>query len=262
VPEAGSGEPDICGGLENGCRGSRYPTLSAQNGERMGHPAGGLSLDVKRLVDSEHFLMPSWQAEDAKDSALVDHADLNMRLVMESRAFVELFAFRKQGSHCLVGQDCWFGFSHLLPGAVKMSNYGTVQVPLAFFGPDVLGKGFLGQFVQFDQPFVRGTYCKYAILCGEVQASPQVNDCAHYGGGLDVSPWQTCPLKRSDRVALPKVNAGAKPIVRFFADQKLRAAQNYLGGLDAASVVGKNEVIQTCGTPALICRLYRNNHPS
>jgi hypothetical protein len=27
-------------------------------------------------------------------------------------------------------------------------------------------------------------------------------------------------------------------------------------------VVGKNEVIQTCGTPALICRLYRNNHPS
>jgi len=56
VPEAGSGEPDICGGLENGRRGSRYPTLSAQNGERMGHPAAASSAISCQSFGTIHLL--------------------------------------------------------------------------------------------------------------------------------------------------------------------------------------------------------------
>lgn len=107
-----------------------------------------------------------------------------------------------------------------------------------------------------------GPHSFYAFLRREVKASARVDDCADHGWGFDVSPRQTCPLESPDGVTFPEVDPRAKPVVGFLADQKLRAAQKDLGGLDAASVIGKDEVIQTCGTPALVCRLCQNNHPS
>jgi len=47
--------------------------------------------------------MPGGQAENAEDSALANHAYLDVCLVVESCAFVELFIFHKQGSHSLIG---------------------------------------------------------------------------------------------------------------------------------------------------------------
>ena len=225
-------------------------------------PGGGLWLDVKCLFDSEHFLMPNGQAEDAKDSALVYDADLNMCFVVESRTFVKFGAFHKEGSHGLVRQDRKFGFGHLPPGAMEMFDDCTIEVPLAFFRSAVLRKGFLCHRVQLYKSFVGRPHSLDTFLCGEVQASSQINHCANYGWVFNVSPGQACPLQRPDWITLPEINPRTKPIVGFFAHQKVRTAQNCLGGFDAASVAGKNKAIQTGGIPALICRPCRNNHPS
>ena len=138
----------------------------------------------------------------------------------------------------------------------------TVEVPLAFFRSRILRQGFLCHRVYLRESFVGGPYRFYTFLRGEVQTSPQIDDRANYGRGFDVSPGQTCPLKRPDRVALPEVSPRAEPVIGFLADQKLRTAQKYLGGLDAAAVIGKNKIIQAGGTPVLIFHPYRNSHPS
>jgi hypothetical protein len=83
-------------------------------------------LFVKFLVDSERLLVRGWKAEDAEDSALVNDTYLDVRFIVESRAFVELSALDKQGPHRLVGLNGWFGFRHPPAGAVKMSNHCTV----------------------------------------------------------------------------------------------------------------------------------------
>ena len=54
MSEAGSGAPGIRGGLENGRRCSRYPTLSTRNAERMGHPATGV-LYLHATMSTESF---------------------------------------------------------------------------------------------------------------------------------------------------------------------------------------------------------------
>jgi hypothetical protein len=69
-------------------------------------------------------------------------------------------------------------------------------------------------------------------------------------------------LVRPDRVILPEVNTGAEPVVRPFAHQKLRTAQKCLGGLDAASVVGDDKIIQARGTLPLVCHPCRSSRPS
>jgi hypothetical protein len=145
---------------------------------------------------------------------------------------------------------------------MEMFDDCTIEVPLTFFGSEVLREGFRCHRMYLHESFVGRPYSFDAFLCGEIQASSQIDDRAYYRRVLDVPPRQTCPLKRTDRVTLPEVDTGAEPVVGLFADQKLRTAKKYLGGLDAASVVGKNEVIQAGGTPALIFRLGRSSHPS
>jgi len=221
-----------------------------------------IRLYVECLVDSKHLLVPRWQAKNAKNSTLVDGADLNMRFVVESRTFVEFGAFHEQGPHCLIRQDRRFRLCHLLPGAMEMLNHRTVEIPLTFFGSEVLREGFPYHRVYLHESFVGRPYSLDAFLRGEIQASSQIDDRAYYRRVFDCSPRQACPLKRPDRVTLPEVDTGAKPVVGLFADQKLRTAQKYLGGLDAASVVGKDKIIQAGGTPALIFRLGRSSHPS
>lgn len=104
-------------------------------------------LIVKFLINSQCLLMPGWQAEDAEDSAPIDDAYLDVRLVVESRALVELGALDKEGSHCLIRQNRGFGLCHLLPCAMKMLDDGTVKIPLAILGSDVLRKRLLGDRV-------------------------------------------------------------------------------------------------------------------
>jgi len=141
-------------------------------------------------------------------------------------------------------------------------DYRAVEVPLPLVGSNVLRKGFLCQRVQLDEPFVRGAHCFDAALRGEVEAPAHINDCANDGRGLDVSPGQTRPLNSPDWVVLPEVDSWAKPVIGCFAGQKLRTAQKYLGGVDATSVIGKNEIIQTRGTPVLACRSRQSSHPA
>jgi hypothetical protein len=225
-----------------------------------GSPTGRVF--VEGPVDAEHLLVPGRQAEDAEDSALLNDADLNVGLVVESGAFVELGAFDEQGTHSLIGQDRRFRFGHLLPGAMEMSNYSAIQGALAFFRSGVLRKWLLGHRVDLRKSLIGRPHGFNPFLRRQVQASSQIHDSADDGRPFDVPPWQAGPLKGTNRIAFPEIDAGAKPVVGLFADQKLRTAQKNLGGLDAAAVIGKNKIIQTGGTPSLACRLYRSSHLS
>jgi len=145
---------------------------------------------------------------------------------------------------------------------MEVFNHRAVEVPLTLFGSEVLGKGFPSYRVYSHESFVGRPYSFNAFLCGEIKASTQIDDRAQDGRHLDVSPRQACPLERPDWVALPEIGSGTEPVVGFFADQKLRTAQKYLGGLDAASMICEGKIIQAGGTPALIFRPGRSSRPS
>ena len=59
-----------------------------------------------------------------------------------------------------------------------MSDDGAVEVTLASFRSEVLGKRFVGHLVELDQSFVGGLHGLYAVLGGQVQASSQIDDSA------------------------------------------------------------------------------------
>ena len=92
--------------------GGRLPNHDLPSGKmalriekEFGVKMDGVFLSVKSLFDSKHFLVPLRQTEDSEDSALVDDAYLNVRLVVKSRAPVELLPFHKECSDRLVGQN-------------------------------------------------------------------------------------------------------------------------------------------------------------
>ncbi len=185
-----------------------------------------------------------------------------MCFVVESGAFVEFITFHKQSPHRLIGQDRGVRLSHFLASAVKMFDDRTIEMALPFFRADILRKRLFRKSVELDQTFVGGPYSFDPALRREVQASANVEDCTDDRRGLDVSPGQARPLNSPDWVVFPEVDSWPKPVVGCLACQKLRTAQKYLGGFDTASVIGKNEVIQIRGTPALACRFRQSSHPS
>jgi hypothetical protein len=108
---------------------------------------------------------------------------------------------------------------------MQMLDYRAIEVSFASFGAYILRDGFFCECMKLPETFVRGSYSFYAILRGEVQASSEIDDRTDNGWGLDFSPRKASPLKRPDRVTLPKVDTWAKPVVGFFAGLKLRTAQ-------------------------------------
>jgi hypothetical protein len=57
---------------------------------------------------------------------------------------------------------------------------------------------------------------------------------------FEAPPSFGCPLIGANHIVFPEVYTGSKPVIIFFAGQKRRTAQKFLGGFEIASVIGKN----------------------
>jgi hypothetical protein len=79
-----------------------------------------------------------------------------------------------------------------------------------------------------------------SILRRQVETVPQFNHSTDNRGMGEFSAVLGCPLIGSDHVVLPEVNTGAKPVIILSAGLKRRTAQEFLGGFEIASVIGKD----------------------
>lgn len=159
-------------------------------------------------------------AEDALDEAGVADGDLDVGLVAEARRRVDRITFDKYATHG-VERDC----SGLFAVLVEVIYDRAVEMPLQEVAAALvlreIGVMELRAFrVGPAEAVIGGFQSLHGIMGHEIEAVPEVDDCTDDKWLIELLTLHrfVCPLEAPDRVRIPEIDSGTKPVIFVDAD--------------------------------------------